>query len=122
MLEYELRYNNDLKRIDYLKKLDAEGKSKKIFNTPSILKRRTRKIKNSRLENSPVIFTMIFTTVTPAIRNEFSVIVPAVFITSLAGSSIIPIFAIIITHNNLFVFIRQKRGRSRSRKNKKYDF
>jgi hypothetical protein len=105
-----------------LKKLDAEGKFRKIFNTLSIPKRRTRKIKNSRLKNSPVIFTVIFIAVTPAIRNEFSVIVPAVFTISLAGSNIIPIFAIIITHNNLFIFIKQKRGRDRPRKDKKYDF
>jgi hypothetical protein len=45
MLEYELRYNNDLKRIDYLKKLDTEDKTKKFFDTSSILKRRIRKIK-----------------------------------------------------------------------------
>jgi hypothetical protein len=105
MLEYELRYNNDLKRIDYLKKLDAEGKSRKILNTPLILKRRTRKIKNSRFGNSPVIFTIIFIIVTPAIKNEFSVIVPAIFAISLAGNSTIPISVIIITHNNLSVFI-----------------
>jgi hypothetical protein len=122
MLEYELRYNNDLKRIDYLKKLDAEGKSRNIFDTLSIPKRRTRKIKNSRFRNSPVTFTVIFTAITPAIGNEFSVIVSAVSVISLAGSNAIPISIIVITHNNLSVFIRQKRGRGRFRKNKKYDF
>jgi hypothetical protein len=117
-----LRYNNDLERIDYLKKLNAEGKFRKILNTLSILKRRTRKIKNSRLKNSLVISIIILIAATPAIGNEFSVIVLAVFTTNLAGNSVIPISAIIITHNNLSVPIRQKRGRGRSRKNKKYDF
>jgi hypothetical protein len=117
-----LRYNNDLERIDYLKKLNAEGKFRKILNTLSILKRRTRKIKNSRLKNSLVISIIILIAVTPAIGNEFSVIVLTVFTTNLAGNSVIPISAIIITHNNISVPIRQKRGRGRSRKNKKYDF
>jgi hypothetical protein len=38
MLEYELRYNNDLKRIDYLKKFNAENKSRKTLNILSISK------------------------------------------------------------------------------------
>ena len=78
MLEYELRYNNDLKRIDYFKKLNAEDKSKKTLNILSISKQRTRKIKNSRLKNSLIIFTVIFIIAAPIIRSEFSVIVFAV--------------------------------------------
>jgi hypothetical protein len=117
MLEYELRYNNDSKRINYLKKLDTKSKSGMTLNTLSIPKRRTRKIKNSRLRNSPVISTVILTIATPAIRSEFNIIVPAVSVTSLAGSSAIPISATAITYNDLSVFIRQKRGRDRLRKN-----
>jgi hypothetical protein len=117
MLEYELRCNNDPERIDYLKKLDAKGKSGMTLDTPSIPKRRTRKIKNSRLGNSPVTSTVVPTTAAPATRSEFSVVVPAVSATSLAGSSAIPISATATTHNDLSVPIGQKRGRGRPRKN-----
>jgi hypothetical protein len=117
MLEYELRCNNDLERIDYLKKLDAKGKSRKTSDTPSIPKRRTRKIKNSRLGSSPVTSTVVPITAAPATRSEFSVVVPAVSATSLAGNSAIPISVTAITRNDLSVPVGQKRGRGRPRKN-----
>jgi hypothetical protein len=106
MLEYELRYNNDLKRIDYLKKLDIKGKFRKTPDTLSIPKRRTRKIKNSRLKSSPVTFIIILIIAAPVIRSEFSVIVLAVFAISLAGNSTIPISVITITRNNFSVLVK----------------
>jgi hypothetical protein len=106
MLEYELRYNNDLERIDHLKKLDIKSKFGMTLNTSSILKRRTRKIKNSRFGNSPVTSIVIFTIAAPAARSEFSVFVPAVFVTSLAGSNAIFISATATTHNDLSISIR----------------
>jgi hypothetical protein len=106
MLEYELRYNNDSKRIDYLKKLDAKGKSRKILNTLSIFKRRTRKIKNNRFRSNPVTFIIILTITAPVTRSEFSVVVPAVSVTSLAGNSAISISVIATTRNDLSVLIR----------------
>jgi hypothetical protein len=106
MLEYKLRCNNDLERIDYLKKLDAKGKFGMIFNTLSILKRRTRKIKNSRFGNSPVTSIIVFTTAAPVTKSEFSVVVLAVSATGLAKSSAIPISAIATTHGDLSVPIK----------------
>jgi hypothetical protein len=74
MLKYELRCNNDLERIDYLKKLDIKDKSGMTLDTPLIPKRRTRKIKNSRFGNSSVTSTVVSTTAAPATRSEFSVV------------------------------------------------
>jgi hypothetical protein len=109
MLEYKLRYNNDPERIDYLRKLDTKGKSRKTFDTLSIFKRRTRKIKNSRFRNSSVISTIILTVVTSFIKNEFSVVIPAVIIINPVKNSV---------HNGLSGLIEKKRGRGRPRKNK----
>jgi hypothetical protein len=106
MFEYELRCNNDLERIDYLKKFNIKDKFGIIFDILSISKRRTRKIKNSYFRNSPVISTVIFTIAAPVTKSEFSVVVLAVSATGLAKSSAIPISAIATTHGDLSVPIK----------------
>jgi hypothetical protein len=74
MLNYELRYDNDLKRISYLRKLEAENEIVKIFNARFIAKKRTRKIKNSRIGNNIfIIFRRSITEPAFLIDNNITV-------------------------------------------------
>jgi hypothetical protein len=71
MLDYEKRYNNNFKRISYLRELQAKNETAKILDTRSIIKKRTRKTKNSRIRNNIPIFRRSITE--PAKNNIASI-------------------------------------------------
>jgi hypothetical protein len=52
MLDYEKRCDNNLKRINYLREFQTKNKAVKALDTRSIIKKRTRKTKNSRIRNN----------------------------------------------------------------------
>jgi hypothetical protein len=71
MLDYEKRYDNNFKRINYLRELQAKNEAVKIFDTRLITKKRTRKIKNNRIKNNIPIFRRSITE--PAKSNIASI-------------------------------------------------
>jgi hypothetical protein len=97
MLNYEKRYDNNFKRISYLREFQAKNETVKVFDTRLITKKWTRKTKNSRIKNNIPIFRRSITE--PAKSN---------------------IASISLIDNSITVNIEQKRGRDRSRKNKLY--
>jgi hypothetical protein len=52
MLDYEKRYDNNFKRINYLREFQAKNETAKAFDARFITKKRTRKIKNNRIKNN----------------------------------------------------------------------
>jgi hypothetical protein len=71
MLDYEKRYDNNFKRINYLKEFQAKNETAKAFDIRSIIKKRTRKTKNSRIKNNILISKRLITE--PAKSNVVSI-------------------------------------------------
>jgi hypothetical protein len=52
MLDYEKRCDNNSKRISYLKEFQIKNEAVKALDARLIIKKRIRKIKNSRIRNN----------------------------------------------------------------------
>jgi hypothetical protein len=69
MLDYEERYDNNFKRINYLRKFQAKNEIAKALDVRFITKKRTRKTKNSRIKNNIPIFKR---SITESVKNNIA--------------------------------------------------
>jgi hypothetical protein len=71
MLDYEKRYDNNFKHINYLREFQTKNETAKILDIRFIIKKRTRKTKNNRIRNNIFIFRRSITE--PAKSNVASI-------------------------------------------------